>query len=65
MAGLGTLDSQLVRVLVSMGGLAVAVPQLNWVLSEPPSNLAGLILGGSLVAGALLIRRLTNAQQIA
>jgi TRAP transporter 4TM/12TM fusion protein len=65
MAGLGTLDSQLVRVLVSMGGLAIAVPQLNWVLSEPPSNLAGLILGGSLVAGALLIRRLTNAQQIA
>jgi TRAP transporter 4TM/12TM fusion protein len=65
MAGLGTLDSQLVRVLVSMGGLAIAVPQLNWVLSEPPSNLAGLILGGSLVAGALLIRRLRNAQQIA
>jgi hypothetical protein len=48
-----------------MGGLAIAVPQLNWVLSEPPSNLAGLILGGSLVAGALLIRRLRNAQQIA
>ena len=65
MAGLGRLDSQLVRVMVIMGGLAIAVPQLNWVLSEPPSNLAGLILGGSLVAGALLIRRLTNAQQIA
>ena len=65
MAGLGRLDSQLVRVLVSMGGLAIAMPQLNWVLSEPPSNFAGLILGGSLVAGALLIRRFTKAQQIA
>ncbi|MBL6815098.1 MAG: TRAP transporter fused permease subunit, partial [Pseudomonadales bacterium] len=65
MAGLGRLDSQLVRVLMSVGGLAIAMPQLNWVLNEPPSNFAGLMLGSALVAGALLIRRLTNAQQIA
>jgi TRAP-type uncharacterized transport system fused permease subunit len=65
MAGLGRLDSQLVRVLVSMGGLAIAMPQLNWVLSEPPSNFAGLMLGGLLVAGALLISRFTKAKQIA
>ena len=49
MAGLGRLDSPVVRVLVSLGGLAIAMPQLNWVLTEPPSNLSGLILGGLMV----------------
>ena len=65
MAGLGRLDSPMVRVLVSLGGLAIAMPQLNWVLTEPPSNLSGLILGGLMVAGALFLRRLTQTRQTA
>ena len=65
MAGLGRLDSPMVRVLVSLGGLAIAMPQLNWVLNEPPSNLSGLILGGLMVAGALFLRRLTQTRQTA
>ena len=65
MAGLGRLDSPMVRVLVSLGGLAIAMPQLNWVLTEPPSNLSGLILGGLMVAGALFLRCLTQTRQTA
>ena len=65
MAGLGRLDSQVVRTLVSLGGLAIAMPQLNWVMTEPPSNLSGLILGGLMVAGALFLRRLTQTRQMA
>ena len=65
MAGLGRLDSQVVRMLVSLGGLAIAMPQLNWVMTEPPSNLSGLILGGLMVAGALFLRRLTQTRQMA
>ena len=65
MAGLGRLDSQVVRMLVSLGGLAIAMPQLNWVMTEPPSNLSGLILGGLMVAGALFLRRLTQNRQMA
>ena len=65
MAGLGRLASPMVRVLVSLGGLAIAMPQLNWVLTEPPSNLSGLILGGLMVAGALFLRCLTQTRQTA
>ena len=65
MAGLGRLDSPMVRVLVSLGGLAIAMPQLNWVLTEPPSNLSGLILGVLMVAGALFLRCLTQTRQTA
>ena len=65
MAGLGRLDSQVVRTLVSLGGLAIAMPQLNWVMTEPPSNLSGLILGGLMVAGALFLHRLTQTRQTA
>ena len=65
MAGLGRLDSQVVRTLISLGGLAIAMPQLNWVMTEPPSNLFGLILGGLMVAGALFLRRLTQTRQMA
>ena len=65
MAGLGRLDSPMVRVLVSLGGLAIAMPQLNCVLTEPPSNLSGLILGCLMVAGALFLRRLTQTRQTA
>lgn len=57
MAGLGRLDSGLVRGLISLGGLAVAMPQLNWVLAQPPSNIAGLVFGSGLVCVALLLRR--------
>lgn len=57
MAGLGRLDSGLVRGLISLGGLAVAMPQLNWVLAQPPSNIAGLVFGLGLVCVALLLRR--------
>ena len=64
MAGLGRLDSPLVRVLVSLGGLAIAMPQLNWVLTEPPSNLSGMILGVLMVAGALFLHRLTRTRQM-
>jgi len=57
MAGLGRLDSSLVRWLISLGGLAVAMPQLNWVLAQPPSNIAGLVFGLGLVCAGLLLRR--------
>ena len=57
MAGLGRLDSGLVRWLISLGGLAVAMPQLNWVLAQPPSNIAGLMFGLGLVCAGLLLRR--------
>jgi TRAP transporter 4TM/12TM fusion protein len=57
LAGLGRLDSRLVRLLIGLGGLIIALPQLNWVLAEPPSNVAGLVVGVVMVAAGLLLRR--------
>ena len=57
LAGLGRLDSRLVRVLIGLGGLVIAMPQLNWVLAQPPSNLTGLVVGLVMVAAGLLLRR--------
>jgi TRAP transporter 4TM/12TM fusion protein len=58
LAGLGRLDSALVRVLVSLGGLLIALPQLNWVLDQPPSNVAGLVAGVVLALAGLALQRL-------
>jgi TRAP-type uncharacterized transport system fused permease subunit len=53
LAGFGVLTSTLSRGLIAVGGLTIALPQLNWVLENPPSNLATLILGAVLVGVAL------------
>lgn len=60
MAGLGRLDSRLVRMLIGLGGLAIALPQLNWVLTQPPSNAAGIIFGVVLVGAGLAFRYLSE-----
>ena len=57
LAGLGRLDSRLVRVLIGLGGLIIALPQLNWVLAQPPSNTTGVVVGSLMVAAGLLLRR--------
>ena len=57
LAGLGRLDSGRVRLLIGLGGLVIAMPQLNWVLAQPPSNAAGLAVGIAMVAAGLLLRR--------
>jgi len=57
LAGLGRLDSRLVRMLIGLGGLVIAMPQLNWVLAQPPSNLTGLVVGLVMVISGLLLRR--------
>lgn len=57
LAGLGRLDSGLVRLLIGLGGLVIAMPQLNWVLAQPPSNAAGLVVGVAMVAAGLLVQR--------
>jgi hypothetical protein len=57
LAGLGRLDSGLVRLLIGLGGLVIAMPQLNWVLAQPPSNAVGLVVGVAMVAAGLLVQR--------
>ncbi len=57
LAGLGRLDSPAVRTLVSIGGLLIALPQLNWVLEQPPSNLASLGAGVALAVMGLILQR--------
>jgi len=64
LAGLGRLDTTLVRALMSVGGLLIALPQLNWVLEQPPSNLAGLIAGVILAAAGLVLQRARPAQRL-
>ena len=64
LAGLGRLDSRLVRVLIGLGGLVIAMPQLNWVLAQPPSNLTGLVVGLVMVAAGLLLRRFAPAAAV-
>jgi TRAP transporter 4TM/12TM fusion protein len=64
LAGLGRLDTTLVRALMSVGGLLIALPQLNWVLEQPPSNLAGLIAGVILAAAGLVVQRARPAQRL-
>ena len=64
LAGLGRLDTTLVRALMSVGGLLIALPQLNWVLEQPPSNLAGLIAGVILAAAGLVLQRVRPAQRL-
>jgi hypothetical protein len=62
LAGLGRLDTTLVRTLISIGGLLIALPQLNWVLEQPPSNLAGLVAGVVLAAIGLALQRMRPEQ---
>jgi hypothetical protein len=62
LAGMGRLDTMLVRGLVSVGGLLIALPQLNWVLEQPPSNMAGLAAGVVLAAAGIALQRMTPAQ---
>jgi TRAP transporter 4TM/12TM fusion protein len=62
LAGLGRLDTTLVRTLISIGGLLIALPQLNWVLEQPPSNLAGLVVGVVLAAIGLALQRMRPEQ---
>ena len=57
LAGLGSLASIPSRTLIAFGGLAIALPQLNWVLDNPPSNLAGLVFGLILVGAGILAHR--------
>ncbi len=64
LAGLGRLDSRLVRVLIGLGGLVIAMPQLNWVLAQPPSNLTGLVVGLVMVAAGLLLRRVAPSAAV-
>jgi len=64
LAGLGRLDTTLVRALMSVGGLLIALPQLNWVLEQPPSNLAGLIAGVILAAAGFVLQRARPAQRL-
>ena len=59
LAGVGSLASALSRTLIAIGGLAIALPQLNWVLDNPPSNVVGLVLGLVLVGAGLLAHRFT------
>ena len=65
LAGLGSLNFLWTRWLIALGGLAIALPQLNWVLDNPPSNLMSMAIGAALVGLALIGNRLsaaTNAQ---
>ena len=57
LAGLGSLASIPSRTLIAFGGLAIALPQLNWVLDNPPSNLVGLVFGLILVGTGILAQR--------
>jgi hypothetical protein len=43
--------------LIGLGGLVIAMPQLNWVLAQPPSNAVGLVVGVAMVAAGLLVQR--------
>jgi hypothetical protein len=52
----------LVRTFISIGGLLIALPQLNWVLEQPPSNLAGLVVGVVLAAIGLALQRMRPEQ---
>lgn len=63
LAGLGHLDTTLVRTLISIGGLLIALPQLNWVLEQPPSNFVGLVVGVVLAAAGLALQRI-RAEQV-
>ncbi|NCF34519.1 MAG: TRAP transporter fused permease subunit [Proteobacteria bacterium] len=60
LAGFGVLTSTLSRSLIAVGGLTIALPQLNWVLENPPSNLATLLLGAVLVGVALGAERVSQ-----
>ena len=60
LAGLGNLHTRLTRWLVALGGLAIALPQLNWVVEAPPSNLVGLAVGAVLIGSALISHRLRS-----
>ena len=57
LAGLGSLASIPSRTLIAFGGLAIALPQLNWVLDNPPSNLVGLVFGLILVGAGIFAHR--------
>ena len=62
LAGLGRMHSALTRWLIALGGLAIALPQLNWVLQNPPSNLTGFVAGAILVGTALISHRLRSRE---
>ena len=61
LAGLGRLDILWTRWLIALGGLAIALPQLNWVLDTPPSNFVGMAVGTALIGLGLIGHRLNNA----
>ena len=61
LAGFGRLDILWTRWLIALGGLAIALPQLNWVLAAPPSNFTGMAVGTALVGLGLIGHRLNSA----
>ena len=61
LAGFGRLDILWTRWLIALGGLAIALPQLNWVLAAPPSNFTGMAVGTAFVGLGLIGHRLNNA----
>jgi len=61
LAGLGRLDILWTRWLIALGGLAIALPQLNWVLDTPPSNFVGMAVGTALIGLGLIGHRLNSA----
>ena len=65
LAGLGVLHSAISRWLIGLGGLAIALPQLNWVVASPPSNLTTLVAGAVLAGLALVAHRLTASTDTA
>ncbi len=59
LAGLGSLNLLWTRWFFALGGLAIALPELNWVLDNPPSNLTSMAIGAALVGMALISHRLS------
>ena len=64
LAGLGSLSFIWTRWLIALGGLAIALPELNWVLDNPPSNLMSMAIGAALVGMALISHRLSATTNI-
>ena len=60
LAGLGSLNLIWTRWFFALGGLAIALPELNWVLDNPPSNLTSMAIGTILVGLAILGHRVST-----